>query len=260
MADTPVGACEFFDPKPFIQAANILTAADEPLMALKLLELLPGYYRDHTPAAITSFRAEILKCLVTANWYSKCHDTILHPNHAVELINGTLRGREVFKDVAALNAKNIIPHITELAPGEFWLPIGLLALGCAFDYYPIGLNKEAEQKAKEFIAFTRPKPEQVKIYCAFEIIEHLHNESDIRVESERLGIVPDIIHISTPLYSYDGRMESLNWIKDKKDLGHIRTYTPNEFAQVAMRMFSGYHWSLIPERVMHLRGNLNGHK
>ena len=252
-----IGAIENWDPKPWLDKANMLTAYDEPLMALKSLEMVPGYYRDHKDPQIEELRRKILSKLVTPYWYMSCHDTILDKESSARMIQYTLRGSKMLQEVKELNDKGLVPKIVEFAPGEFWLPIGLLEFGLKFDYQPIGLNEKAlaEFKALDYVFYPQTGP---TIYCAFEILEHLHFESDIQVEVERLGLSPDIIHLSTPLYSFDGRASSLDW--SQKDLGHLRTYTPNEFAQVAMSMFRGYNWTLVPDQVMHLRGSLDGNK
>lgn len=252
-----VGAIENWDPRPWLDKANILTAYDEPLMALKSLEDVPGYYRDHKDPQIEALRRKILSKLVTPHWYMNCHDSILGKEESKNMIQYTLRGSQMLKEVKALNEKGLTPLIVEFAPGEFWLPIGLWEHGCRFSYVPIGLSEKALNEFNTQYP-TYEMATSPTIYCAFEIIEHLHFESDIQIEIERLGLKPDIIHLSTPLYSFDGRASSLDW--GNKDLGHLRTYTPNEFAQVAMKMFRGYSWKLIPDQVMHLRGSLDGNK
>lgn len=252
-----IGSIENWNPQPWLDKANILTAYDEPLMALRSLEDVPGYYRDHKDPQIEELRRKILSKLVTPHWYMNCHDTILGEEESKQMIQYTLRGSQMAKEVSRLNQEGVIPSVIEFAPGEFWLPIGMWANGLKFHYTPIGLSEKALSQFSEKYPQGGPATDFV-IYCAFEIIEHLHFESDIRIEIERLGVRPDIIHMSTPLYSFDGRASSLDW--SNKDLGHLRTYTPNEFAQVAMKMFHGYSWGLIPDQVMHLRGSLDVNK
>ena len=250
MENTPIGSCEFFDSKPWLDAANILTAADEPLMALKLLEMVPAYYRDKKPKEFKELKNQILKMIATPSWYSKQLDHISEPQEGQMLVNSMLRGLMVKKEVSELNAKGLVPHIYEFAPGTFWLPIGLKEDGLKFQYSYTGLQRDGD--------FSNGISNGPSIYCAFEIIEHLHFEEEIRIEIEKFGVEPDIIHISTPLYTFDGRQQSLDW--KNKDLGHLRTYTPGEFASVVMKMFPGYDISLYPEQVMHLRQVKNGNK
>ena len=102
------------------------------------------------------------------------------------------------------------------------------------------------------------KPEEgaPRIFIACEIIEHLHHERDIRTEFERAKAQADIIHMSTPKYTFDGRIERLNW-KEAGELGHLRTYTPAEFMRVVTRMFPEYTFALYDSQILHLRGLKN---
>jgi len=251
-----MGSCEFWDPEPWIDAANILTAADDPLLALKLLDMVPAYYRQSPDGRIETMRKKILGKLVTTNWYATCEDVIATPEQGEFTCLNTRRGVEMCNEVKRLNEKGLTPTIIELAPGTYWLPIGMKALGLKFCYYPITLNKQIIPLADSKIHFCDLEFHAGPvIYCAFELIEHLHHEDDIQVDIERLGIKPDLIHLSTPYCTYDGRLESLDW--SNKDLGHIRTYAPIDFINVARKMFKQYNWTVIPEQVMHLRGELN---
>ena len=75
-----------------------------------------------------------------------------------------------------------------LGPGEYWIPIALQTLGFEFTYNGIGLNKSAEQSAKTQFNWSEDHKNKLNIYVAFETIEHLHNEHEIREQIERLGI------------------------------------------------------------------------
>lgn len=249
-----IGSCEFWNPKPFIDAANILTAADEPLLALKLLDIVPAFYRDYKDSEIEELKIRIKRRLVTSVWYSNCHNELLKESDSIAMCKGTLRGQMMIKELEALKKLKIEPHIIEFAPGEYWLPIGLLALGYKFTYESISLNKETTILAENILPWSMERKGKLNIYCAFEIIEHLHFVDDIITESLRLGVRPDIIHLSTPLYTFDGRKESLAW--ENKDLGHIRAYTPREFYDFVSKMFYGYELELQLSQVMHLRGCL----
>jgi len=65
------GACAFWDSKPFMDAANILAASDEPLRAIDLLNNLPGFYRDHIPHEIQELKTKIYQDLATPIFYQK---------------------------------------------------------------------------------------------------------------------------------------------------------------------------------------------
>lgn len=255
-----IGSVEFFDIKPFIDAANILVAADEPMRALQLLDNLPAYYRDHYPIAAQELKRKIYSLLATPAFYAtNPYDQLVRVDNAHEVVKNTLRGNLIQKDLEAFNEKNQSPHIIDLGPGEYWLPIGLKKLGFKFTYQDIGLCNNAKLLARPHLEEEMRDKRDAQspvIFVACEIIEHLHHEADIRVDLERTGHTPDIIHISTPRYTFDGRASQLDWQK-KGDLGHLRTYTPREFHSVVTKMFPEYTFNLYDSQIMHLRGVRN---
>jgi hypothetical protein len=265
-----VGQCEFWDPKPFIDAANILVAADEPMRALKLLDEVPGYYRDNPDPQMTSLKEKILSLLATPAFYAtNPYDTLVREEVAEHVVDSLVRGVLIRDDVKRFNDQGLTPHIVDLGPGEYWLPIGLKKKGLQFTYHDVGLCKEAQDKAYVFIkdrVRETQSPGQPVIFVACEIIEHMHHEEDIAVEYHRLKANADVIHISTPKYTFDIRKSQLDWEK-KGDLGHLRTYTPKEFFDVVSKMFPQHQFVIYeknapdPETgeqlhlpVMHMRG------
>lgn len=253
------GKTEFFDYKPWKEAADILVGADDPMRALQLLELVPGFERDHYPKELAEVKRNIFSKLATPTFYmSNPGDMNVTTENADQYVKGNLRGILIEQDVKEYNDKGIVPHLVDLGPGEYWLPIGLKALGHKFTYEDIGLCDKARNRALEILGTTyqdtdaNHKPEAT-IYVACEILEHLHCEQDIAVECMRRNINPDIIHISTPRYSFDVRMTRKDWL-EHGDLGHLRTYTPAEFVTVVTKMFAGYKWLMHNQPIMHLRG------
>lgn len=252
------GKLAFFDLNPYLHVADILTAGDEPMLALKVLDMVPGFYRDHYPKEMHDKKREIIAKLATPGFYvTNPYDSMVRADNAHLVVEGTLRGQLILKDVQDYNAKGLEPHIVDLGPGEYWLSIGLKKKGCKFTYQPIGLCTDAHEKAKDHILLElsqTPSKDAPRIFVACEIIEHLHHEADIRTDCERVGCVPDIIHISTPKYSFDGRAEKFKW-QNQGDLGHLRTYTPMEFQNVVLRMWPEYRWGFIDSQPMHMRGS-----
>ena len=251
------GKLAFFDLNPYLHVADILTAGDEPMMALKVLDMVPGFYRDHYPLEMQSKKRQIISKLATPGFYvTNPYDSLVRADSSHLVVEGTLRGSLIFEDVQKYNREGIEPHIVDLGPGEYWLPIGLKKKGCKFSYQPIGLCTEAHNKAKDHILLElskKPDPKSPRIFVSCELIEHLHHEADIRTDCERIGCVPDIIHISTPKYSFDGRPEKFRW-QEQGDLGHLRTYTPAEFKSVVVKMWPEYKWVYIDSQPMHMRG------
>lgn len=256
------GSCEFFHSKPFIDAANILCAADEPLLALKVLDSVPAFYRDHRPIDIQELRAKIYKHLATPIFYmqekpsprfAESNTVEDVPKLFSEYVTHLLRGQMILADVQRMNTLGQTPNILDLGPGEYWLPIGMKYLGGRFGYRGIGLCDANENASRPYLTEVPSDFDKADIFVACELIEHLHHEQDIRTEFERYAPDARIIHISTPLYTYDGRMESLDW-EAKGGLGHLRTYSPHEFFRVVQGMFPEFRFSQYQSNIMHLRG------
>ncbi len=252
-----LGSCQFFDPKPFIDAANILVASDDVMLGLRVLDSLPGFYRDNPPKEIKELKARILKKVATPNYYmTNKNDLAMDPQVAEQQVATLLRGQEILKDIKRFNAERVAPHIVDLGPGDYWLPIGLARHRAMFTYQPIGICDLARESAatyisqyvKESVPNDRPH-----IFVACELIEHLHHEEDIVVEYYRAGVDAEVIHISTPLYTFDGRTQELDWEK-KAILQHLRTYTPDELHRSVSRLFPKHKWQIIGSNILHARG------
>lgn len=259
VAENRLGGCEFFDVKPFIDAANILVASDDVLLGLQVLNSLPGYYRDNPPKEITELKAKIMAMMATPNYYmTNVNDSNIVAEAAEHQVNTLIRGQEIAKDVKSYNDARIIPHIVDLGPGDYWLPIGLAKNRLMFTYQPIGLCDKARQTAFPFISsYLKDEipSDRPHIFVACELIEHLHFEDEIVIEYRRSKANAQVIHMSTPLYTFDGRAQEINW--GKKDvLQHLRTYTPDEFFRAAVRLFPTHKWHIIGSNILHARGAL----
>lgn len=246
----------FWKSEPFIEAANILVAADEPLRALHLLENLPGYYRDHIPKEIFQLKRDILKQIATNTFYALEPDSELpDPDNFLHHHGHILRWNLIKKDVEEFNKRGLIPHILDIGPGSFWLLACLDYLELGFTYNDISMSSKIQDRAKEKYKhryLIEPPTNQPHIVFACELIEHLHHETDILAEIMRAKVNPHIIHVSTPKYSYDCRPEKLNW-KEHGDLGHLRTYTPAEFMMKIHNMFPDYEKYFHDGQIMHVQ-------
>lgn len=230
---------KIFDVKPFIQTAEILLAADETIRALNVLNNLPAYYRDNEPIEVTDLRNEIMARLATPSFYathSGCElttskDSMLNMQH-------TLRGALILEDVKRCNEVSAIPMIYDLGPGEYWLPILLKHHNLKFSYKPIYVNSPTFEHYKSQIEdVMNIETEGPKIFVACEIIEHLWNEAEIVHEMYRHCGLADVIHVSTPKYTFDtGCMD----FRTKGDLGHLRAYTFMDFKRKIEDLFKDY--------------------
>lgn len=255
---TPEDKIEFFDSKPFIDAANILVASDDPLLAIKVLESLPAAYRDYVPAEIEEVKHAIYEKLATASFYfeNPSLKKLAVPEEYLKVLPNVLRWQLIEKDVKELNERNVIPHLVDLGPGDYYLPLTLKHLKYKFTYFDISLCHMTRDMARQALKeeyFSDNTYDRPVIFIACEIIEHLHHERDILVECRRARLKPDILHISTPKYTFDNRACRLDW-REFGDLGHLRTYTLNEFYSIVKEMFPNYELQAFNSKILHIRG------
>lgn len=241
-----------FKPKPFIEAAEMLLAADETLMALKLLDMLPMFYQDHPPKEILALKREIMAKVATATFYAHHEGSELKISDAeCETYSGTLRNQLIAQDLKVLNENGYIPHVWDHGPGEGALPLLLRKAGYKFTYGQVYLNEPTRKATAHRFTDITPSSESTApmIWVSTEIIEHLHCEQEIRFEMEQ-RCTPTIIHISTPLYTF--AEEVTDWRKIGW-LGHLRTYSPQSFQDVIKKMFPEYVYAYYHSQVQHIR-------
>lgn len=224
----------------FLDCANELVRADEVERAIHLLSNLPGYYRDHEPVPVTVLRNQILARIATPTKYAEHEGSLeAYPDGDKWHMGQTLRGMIIIKELERLNSLSVTPTLVDLAPENFWLR--KITEHLDRSYRPISLGLVEVDKEPLNVPL---------IFCALELIEHLWREDDIKIESLRFGRLPDVVHISTPMYSFDE--ECTDWRK-RDLLGHLRTYTPAEFNNVLKRLFPEYEIVRYEHKVMHAR-------
>ncbi len=239
-----------FDPSIYTKCAEDLLRADETERALWVLDNLPAYYRDHVPQSVLDLRNEVVRRIATPTLYANgdIEDIIdLKDGHGM---GGSLRGLLIKKEVKWFNDNGHTPHVLDYGPGEYWLPIVLYNAGLKFTYEPIFLNKRAHDSIKPFLEKLDSVCKGPRIFVACEIIEHLWNEQDLKTEMLSHGDFADVIHISTPCYTFD--VDCKDWTV-KKDLGHLRAYTPREFSYKLSDLFREYKHFLYEHQIMHAR-------
>jgi hypothetical protein len=253
-----IGEIEGFSTKPFLEAAELLARADEPERALAILDNLPAYYRETTPADINQLREQILFSLCTPHVYATVDmDATIDVENSTAQVKGLFRGAVVKDLVEKLNAEEKTPHVIEMGPGEYWLPIGLERLGYRFTYQDISLLQRTARQAREILPaelFKKDPPEGAPvIFVAYELIEHLPWPRELCVEALRQGgKMPDYVFLSTPMCTFDGHKEK-DW-KRRTGQPHLRAYTPQEFFMQARGIFPGYDWELKADSLMVLKG------
>ncbi len=255
------GPMESFNVTCFVDAIHELVRSDEVANALWLCDHLPAWYRDHPPKEITELKNEIMKRMATPSFYATdagCELTS-HPD-VHKAMKHSLRGDMIVKEIKHLNSNQTKPILFDVGPGEAWVPRLLIHEEVRFTYYPIYVNHPsyAFYKNQFESALGIPEENATKIFFACEVIEHLWKEDEIRFEMNRHCGLADVIHLSTPLYTFDRKCQ--NWMADKKDLGHLRAYTPSEFFMKVQQMFPEYDLTLFKSQPMHIRGVLTSTK
>lgn len=241
--------------KGYLMIAEYLTEKDETERALQVLNALPGLYRDHTPKEILSLKKLIQSKIHQAvDLVNLSGDNLKPHDFCKRAVENLARFKIVHQKITELNKEGIKPHIVDFGPGDYSLPIGLMELGADFTYNPIGLHVSAMSDAKNILErywATYDIHDRPNFFLAYEIIEHLPNESDIRRMFDRIPKQPDMVFLSTPTYTFaEGNPK---W----KEIGchHLRTYTPREFIGIAQSLFPEYNLSYIEDQVQVIFGN-----
>lgn len=244
-----------FDPFECEKYARMLLAHDEVERAILIIDNIPAYYRDHTPHNLVKLRDDILAAMITPHAYMSCDlDSDVNTEKGIYAMNSMLRGKMLLAEVKRYNDKGLTPHIVDVGPGEYFIPIGLTKHECKFTYFPLHMDGKAFTAAEKIISGSykrKADPEQPTIFCALEIIEHLPSTMDLKIEAQRHCPNPDRVHISTPLYTYD--VGHADWNKPC-GLPHLRAYTPREIIAEAQRLFPNYHWHHYSDLLQSLRG------
>lgn len=244
----------------FLRAARELIRFDEVERALLLLNNLPAYFRDFEPKEVFDLKQKILAAQITAHAYGNSGlDAQVTEDKALTVLHNTLRGQILKKEMNELVLKGIKPHIVDVGPGEYFVPIGLQKLGCDFTYNPVSMDKTAAAVAApniNHVFHVEPRPDTPTLFIALEIIEHLPSTQDLSIEALRhCGKWPEYVHLSTPLYTFDP--SDKDWDK-LCGLPHLRAYTPREFILEAQRLFPGYNWEYKSDSIQSLRGYKTG--
>lgn len=246
-----------FDTESFVKVVNEYLRLDEVERALWLLDNLPAKARDFPPMELIKLKQDILGAIVTPHAYQSCDlDSQIQPDSVnVQHLNRYLRGILVQEEVKRFNDLGLTPHIVDVGPGEYFVPLGLQTMGYRFTYWDIGMDKKTSQVAHPRLSQVRMEPihsNQPVIFLALEIMEHLPEPRDLLTECLRhCGRLPERVHFSTPMYCFDENPKAWN---KPCGLPHLRTYTPGEFMETVQKLFKGYQWELYQSECMSLRG------
>lgn len=231
-----------------------LVNCDEPERALLVLDNVPAYFRDNPTPTMTVLRNQVQKAIMVAS------DYVMDP-HDSKLPEGdtafqSLRGQLFDHDVTKCRDLGYSVDVVDFGPGNYWLPLSLTERDIG--YQPIGLNLpvaiQMNERMKPMTNRFGKRQKAIRIMAAMEIIEHLPDTREIAIQAAKHGPI-DIIHLSTPLYCFDPKLE-----KEWPDIQpHLRAYTPIEFLQEAMRLFPNFAWASyhVQDQPQSLRGVRN---
>jgi len=252
MNDSIPGLPKYFYVDLYLDAVESMICADEIKFALTMLDNMPGYYRDNPPKRVKEIRAKIFEQCMTVQDYVNDRDELIEKSekyHEAELKDHWKsphfqpRGAIIVDLVQKLNAKGFCANIVELGPYNYWLPAGLKDQGLDFIYTPMSVNPFVKNPIENKVETDKPVQ---NIFICFEVIEHLWNEDEIIHYFYKTQMDPDFVLISTPKYTCGGGLP--NW--DTRQLGHIRTWTPNELTAFCRKHWPSLNWYFFDHSMM----------
>ncbi len=230
----------------YIETIEMFIRSDEIQTALWLLDNPPGWHRDNYPPELTEIRNKL---------YQNTYDQVEYAtdNEEAECTrefgeaqwdNGYMfpRAGIISKIVKEYNDALKVPWIFDLGCSHGNLPLGLLKSGHKFHYRGAGMNHRIIEKVKGWVGDSwRDKPDDGRntiLYCT-EVLEHCFSPEEIVHSAYKVGVEFDLILLSVPKYTLGGGLP--DW--STRRLGHVRTWTPNEFITFANKHWPGYKWS-----------------
>lgn len=267
-----LGKPKHFDPDHYLDSVEQMIAADEIIFALKMLDNMPGFYRMNPYPRAVQLKKDLYKNILSITSYSEDdyegyenslrHQSKLNPGYDWEKLGlGAMvdipftypRSEITIQLIKKLNDEGNVPHIYEMGPSNYYLPYGLKAKGLKFTYRADSINKKAYLDHKERLSDVwqdHAKENQKQVFVCFETIEHLWNEKDILHQYHKYQADADHILISTPCGTLIGGVADY-----KRDLGHLRTFTPNELLEICRKFWPNYDWSFCLNHMMVFQGS-----
>ncbi len=253
-----IGRPLYWNLDPHVYAIEQLIKADELQMALQMLDMIPGWWRDNYPPQL----AEIKKIL-----YRQTYDSIEYATDDEEADCPREMGEAQWDSPYMYPRAEIISNLVKsLFPRAPWifdlgcshgnLPLGLIKSGHSFSYCGVGMNHRIIQKLKGWVGEhwqDKPFGDQPTILYNTEVLEHCMNPMDIVHTAHKVGVVWDYILLSVPMYCLGGGLP--NW--STRRLGHVRNWTPGEFIEFANKHWPNYLWTIYKSASMVLVGVKN---
>ncbi len=240
-----------------IAAIEQMIRADEIQIALKMLDMIPAWYRQNKPIELSEIKKKL---------YRQCYDIFLYGNDDDEASQTREtcesqwlgpycypRAEIITQAVKKLNSEGKTPWIVDLSCSHGNCPIGLIKAGAEFKYLGKSMNYRAASKIRGWIGDVwqeKPCIGQEKILVCTEALEHAWRPEDIVLAAMKLGLDYDQIFLSTPLGCLGGGLP--NW--ESRPLGHVRGWNEQEFLEFADKGFPGFSWQIYRAYSMVLHG------
>ncbi len=243
-----------------IAAIEQMIRADELQIAIKMLDMVPGWWKDNYPPELEGIKKTLYRQTYDQIEYATDDEEADCPREMGEAQWNSPymypRAEIISQMVKIHNAEDDTPWIFDLGCSHGNLPLGLIKSGHKFHYKGVGMNHRIIQKLKSWVSDNwREKPhvgEPTILYCT-EVLEHCFNPHDIVHSSYKVGVKWDQILLSVPMYCLGGGLPDWN----TRRLGHVRTWTPSEFSEFANKSWPGYSWVLYKSASMVLVGTKN---
>lgn len=256
--ETKMGRPSHFDPDHYLDSVEQMICADELVNALKMLEMLPSYYRDNYPARAQEIKYKLYRQIMSIRDYigdiseeqvhsEASHKTPLEDQWSIPHFHP--RGRMMMDLVKEINASGDSAEIHEIGPANYWLPAALSKQGLRYSYQGYSLRPQ-EDKVKAVRAAERSKT----IFCCFETIEHLWNPDDIYHLFVKTGCNPDYILLGCPKHTLYGGMS--NW--EDRELGHLKAWSPKDLYEFLQKHWPEYDYTLHDSHMMVFKGKRRG--
>lgn len=251
-----LGRPKYWNTNLYIAAIEMMLCADEIINALKMIEMVPGWHREHPDPRIEDLKQKI---------YERTYDIFEYANDDDEAScersfgeaqwdNGYMYPRAgiISAEVKAYNDLGKTPWIFDLGCSHGNLPLGLIKTGHKFTYLGKSMNWRAGAKVKQWckdVWAEKPAEGQPAILFCSEVLEHCFNSHDITHAAYKVGVTYDQIHLSVPYGTMGGGLPDWN-----RRLGHVRTWTISEIVEYAQQAFPGFQWTVHKSHSMVLVG------
>lgn len=242
MSTENLGRPFYFDPEIYLDAVEHMIVADELVFALKMLDNMPAWYRINKHPRAESIRKELLKKTWTVFDYAKDSDE-------KEEIDGLLVGRDIRYYPRASILKYLVQDLTsrglkvnvhEFCPGNFSNLRHLSACGLDFGYQFYNVNMTTKDNVCELLLNHQLYPGGYNIFICFEVIEHLW-DAEITLEHWASRVSADSVMVSTPYGCMGGGMDKWR----EREIGHVRTFTPEELMRLCAKIWPKLIWSHV---------------